>query len=108
MFNDADINLVHQMLMSKVAEGDTAAMALFSRYIAPPPKATLGPTPFNYSQEDPINAAESVICAVSDGQLPADVGRILLDGMTGVQRIREAVELEQRLKAIEEKLGQDI
>ncbi|GAA5189560.1 hypothetical protein [Ferrimonas gelatinilytica] len=104
LFTDADVQQVYQALMAKVADGDTTALSLISRYIAPPPKSTLTPTPFKLDCTDPISSANAVIKAAAAGELPADVARILMDAISGSQRIREVVELEARIKEIETNL----
>lgn len=104
LFSDADIQLVYRTLMVKAEQGDVAALSLISRYIAPPPKPTLDPTPFPFDRTDPLSSALSILDATAAGQLPADVARTLMDAVTGLQRIREVVELESRIRTIEAEL----
>ncbi len=52
----------------------------------------------------PPRGAESIMKAIADGHLPADVGRSLLEGIGTVQRIKEMAELEVRLAELEDKL----
>ncbi|WP_169307032.1 hypothetical protein [Ferrimonas sediminicola] len=104
LFTDDDVQLVYQTLMQKVREGDPAALSLISRYVAAPPKSAYSPTPFDYNQDDPLSGAQSIMMAIAKGELPADVGRSLIEGLASVQRIREVVELEQRLTQLEEEV----
>ncbi|TKB58370.1 hypothetical protein [Ferrimonas aestuarii] len=108
MFTDDDITQVYQALMANAVAGDTASIALISRYIAPAPKSTYAPTPFDYDATDPLKGAESIMNAIANGQLPADVGRSLLEGVGTVQRIKEMAELEVRLKQLEQKLEDEL
>ncbi|WP_143026579.1 hypothetical protein [Ferrimonas sediminum] len=90
--------------MRKIVEGDTTALSLAARYVAVPTKSAYPPTPFSYNAQDPLAGAQSVMQAIAQGELPADVGRSLIEGLMSVQRIREVVELEGRLGQLEAKL----
>ena len=51
--------------------------------------------------------AHAILAAVGSGQLPADMGRDLLSSLSGVARVAEIDELEQRITALEQQNGSD-
>lgn len=46
--------------------------------------------------------AQQVVKAVSSGELPADVGTMIIGGITSMLKIKEVTDFEERLKALED------
>ena len=46
--------------------------------------------------------AQQVISAISSGEIPADVGSMLIGSITNMLKIKEVTDFENRLKALEE------
>lgn len=51
----------------------------------------------------PHEKASYVIHAIADGKIPADLGGIVISGITSMLKIQELTDFDDRLKAIEKK-----
>ena len=92
-----------QTALTKALEGDSVALRLCMDRIAPPPKdaAVTFSMPTMCNAMDAAEAAESVLKAVSEGELtPLEATRVmgLIDSY---RRTLELTEIEERLQALE-------
>ena len=68
----------------------------------PSPKATMEKVSFELNKSLPLDGqASQVLVAVSDGELPPDVGISIINAIGGMLKIKEVTELEDRIKALE-------
>ena len=54
------------------------------------------------SSLDHHQQAQQVVDAISKGDIPADVGTMIIGSITNMLKIKEVTDFEDRLKAIEE------
>jgi hypothetical protein len=90
--------------VEKALEGDVQALRLCLERLAPArkPEGRTVELPELAEAATPADQARAVVAAVATGQVPADVGKALLDGIASVCRIVEISEIEARLRALEE------
>jgi hypothetical protein len=90
--------------VEKALEGDVQALRLCLERLCPArkPEGRTVELPELAEAATPANQARAVVAAVATGQVPADVGKALLDGIASVCRIVEISEIEARLRALEE------
>lgn len=93
-----------QTIMKAAKEGDMAACRLILDRVVPPSKPVFTPVAFELDNSDLPSAARSVIEAIAAGDLPADQGKMILDGLANVAKIIEITELEQRISSLEREL----
>jgi hypothetical protein len=69
-------------------------------------KATMPDVTFTLPDDaSPVEKAEAILKAVSDGDIPPDVGALLIQAAKHTIDIEMATELKERMKKIEEELG---
>ena len=93
-----------QTIMDAAKDGDMAACRLILDRVVPPSKPVYAPVAFELDNSDLPSAARSVIEAIAAGELPADQGKMILDGLANVAKIIEITELEQRISSLEQEL----
>lgn len=81
--------------------GDLAACRLILDRVVPPSKPIYPPIPFDLDDSNLPATAKSIIRAVSEGILPADHAKILLDSLASVAKVIEITELTQRMDELE-------
>lgn len=91
--------------VEKALDGDVQALRLCLERLAPArkPEGRTVELPELAEAATPAEQARAIVAAVATGQVPADVGKALLDGIASVCRIVEISELEQRIAALESK-----
>lgn len=100
-FDTFDDWLVHKAL----DEGGVYLQILTSRAI-PSYKPTLEPIKIEYDKNGTaVDKAAAVYNAVADGEVPADVGSMLIDSLSKMLNIEELTDLKARLERIEEILN---
>ncbi|MBE5315679.1 MAG: hypothetical protein H4O13_09780 [Xanthomonadales bacterium] len=89
--------------VEKALEGDVQALKLCLERLAPArkPESRTVEIPALAEASSPADQARAIVGAIAAGELPADVGKALLDGIGTVCRIIEVAELEQRIAALE-------
>lgn len=71
--------------------------------LSPIQKAVMPHYPFELdSTLDHHEQASQVVKAVSNGELPADVGSMIIGSITNMLKIKEVTDFEHRLKALED------
>lgn len=93
-----------KVIMDAAKGGDMAACRLILDRVVPPSKPVFAPVAFELDNSDLPSAARSVIEAVAAGELPADQGKMILDGLANVAKIIEITELEQRIASLEQEI----
>jgi hypothetical protein len=86
--------------------GDMQAAGMLLGRLYPALKAVQPETVFPLHGKTPAEQAASILKAVSDGILSADVGHQLIQSIESTLRILETSELVERLAEIERKLNQ--
>lgn len=93
--------LVHKALFS---EGPY--MDAILRRVMPSSKATYPTIEFEY---DPawthVEKADSIMASMASGEMPPDIGHMLIDGLQKMLGIEEVTELAKRLEALEVRLN---
>lgn len=88
-------------IMEAAKGGDMAACRLILDRVVPPSKPVYQPVSFELDDSDLPAAARSVIKAIAAGELPADQGKMILDGLANMVKIIEITELAQRVAELE-------
>ena len=84
-----------------VADGGVFLTELLKRY-NPAPKSTLAPVTFEYKAEwSPLQKADAIVLAMSTGDIPPDVGLMIIESINKLLGIEETTELAKRLEAVE-------
>lgn len=95
-----------QMLVTKALDGDTNAASIVLAKVLPSVKAHATPVEFDYDADAPVSEqVSSVIAAISRGQVPPDVGRLVIESLKAHAEVRATEELEARIAALEEARG---
>lgn len=87
-------------------QGDPQSLRLCLERIMPPIKSTADPISFDLEGESLTEQAQSVLQAVSKGEVDPENGRKLLSAIADVGRIQEVDELAARLEQLEKHLLQ--
>ncbi|WP_217363424.1 hypothetical protein [Pantoea sp. CCBC3-3-1] len=82
-----------------------AACRLILDRVVPPSKPVYQPVSFELDDSDLPAAARSVVKAIAAGELPADQGKMILDGLANVAKIIEITELAERVAELEKTQG---
>lgn len=90
-------------ILDAALNGDMQAAALLLNRIIPSIRP-VSPTISIQMDGDLLQKAEAVIDAAASGSIPASEAKALLDGIGQVARIKELVELEKRIEALEGKI----
>lgn len=95
---------IELMVQKAILDGGVYLTELMKRYY-PHNKQTYDVIEFDYdSSWTAVEKADRVMIAVSQGQMPPDVGMILIEGIAKSLGIEEVTELAKRLEAIEKLL----
>jgi hypothetical protein len=87
-----------------ITDGGVFLSELLKRY-NPAPKSTLAPVTFEFKKEwTPLQKADAIMNAMSTGEIPPDVGVMIIEGINKMLGIEETTELAKRLEAIEKLL----
>lgn len=88
-------------IMDAAKDGDMAACRLILDRVVPPSKPVYQPVSFELDDSNLPAAARSVVKAIAAGELPADQGKMILDGLANMAKIIEISELAERLAELE-------
>ena len=88
-------------IMVAAEGGDMAACRLILDRVVPPSKPVYQPVSFELDDSDLPAAARSVVKAIAAGELPADQGKMILDGLANMAKIIEITELAERVAELE-------
>jgi len=92
-----------QIAVDQAKAGDSAALKLCIDRLLPPYRPEAMPVEFAMSQAGRLTKmGESILSAVSNGDLSPEQGAKLLQALAGQARLIEVEELEQRIKALEQ------
>ncbi len=65
-------------------------------------KSSMEPVKFKLDKSKPLDQqASQILMAISDGNLPPDVGVMMINAITNMLKIKEVTDLEERIKALE-------
>lgn len=93
---------------SDTAVVSNTCLATLSKKGWPDMKATLPLCEFDFDPKGtPTQKATDILNAVSNGEIPADIGLSLISAMASVLKIEEVTEIKDRLDKIEEALNAD-
>ena len=93
-----------QTLAEAARGGDVGAASLLLSRVLPPLRPESQTTTLPDAGMTLAERAEAIASAVLAGELPASAANDLMAILQGQARIKELVEIEQRLNAIEERL----
>ena len=100
-FKNFESWLVHKALF----DGGPYMEAIL-RKVMPASKATYPSIEFEYDPSwSHVKKADSIMTAMAQGEIPPDVGHMLIDGLQKMLGIEEVTELAKRLEAIEKLLS---
>ncbi len=94
----------------KVAEmagdGDSTAMGMIANRLLPTLKPSTHEFSFNLQGNDLFANSESVLKGITGGEIDPGIGVALLQAINGTARVKEVIELEQRIAQLEEARSQ--
>lgn len=91
------------VLIGKALEGDSNSAAILMAKCLPSIKAQAEKVNFEFDASAPISdQVAAVLDAVAQGQLAADVGRLIIDSIARLSEVRATEELAARIEALEE------
>lgn len=94
-----------EALVSKAVElaleGDSQALRLCLERLVPAHKPKAEPVQFELAGESLTEKAESVLGAISNGELDPSTGKALLDSIASLVRVQEVDEIRRRLDQLE-------
>lgn len=65
-------------------------------------KSSMEPVKFKLDKSKSLDQqASQILMAISDGELPPDVGVMMINAITNMLKIKEVTDLEERIKALE-------
>lgn len=100
-------DFIELMVQKAIADGGVYLTELMKRYY-PHNKQTYDVIEFDYDSEwTAVEKADRIMIAVSRGQMPPDVGMMLIEGIAKSLGIEEVTELSKRLEAIEKILEEN-
>lgn len=99
MGDDADS--VAQIVIDAAKGGDMQACRLVLERVLPVRKARYEAVEFEIDDTTLAGSAKSILAAVAGGDLPPDVGAMLLQSVAQTAKIIEIDELERRIAALE-------
>lgn len=100
-------NFEEWVVVKAITEGGIY-LDIAAKRIAPAYKATLEPIKIDYPKDGTaVEKADAVYNAVADGEIPADVGSMLIDSLSKMLNIEEITDLKNRLERIEEMLNKN-
>ena len=105
VFTDGEKGLLAAICES-AKSGDLTACALLINRLYPQLKPVQPMSVFSLGGTTPSDQAQSILQAVADGVLPADIGVQLISAVGRVLEIREITELAQRLEELEKRIQQ--
>ncbi len=101
MLDDADD--VVSVVMEKAKEGDMSAAALVLARVAPGLRLSAPLVEFDFDSKAPLSTqVESVLQAVANGEVTADVAKQIIESISQLAGVRQVDELEARIRALEE------
>lgn len=89
--------------MNKIKEGDGAAIKLAVDRLVPAIKPVAAPVAIAVNGESLVDKAKDVFASAASGEISSDVASQLISSVAALARIQEVTELEQRIKALEER-----
>lgn len=88
---------VAEVVMKAALGGDLQACRLVLERVVPALKPVAGTITFALDDTDLPTAARSILAAIASGSIPADQGKLLLDGVAGLSRVIEVAELQREM-----------
>lgn len=102
-FADDGVAII-RVVIGKALDGDMQAAQIALARIAPPLKAQSERVQFELSNDlPPSEQAREVLRAVSEGNVDAETGKVLIGCIQAVSNLRAIEELERRITILEEK-----
>lgn len=89
--------------VSLALDGDSQALKLCIDRAIPAYRPTAEPVRFEMAGDTLTSKAESILAAVSAGELDAQTGKALIDAIGSLVKVVEIDELMRRIKALEER-----
>lgn len=89
-----------------IGDGDTVILKEILTRFCPASKPSAQEIHFNFpANGTPVQKIDSVITGVADGEIPADIGKLVVDMIKTSLDVEEITELAQRLEKLEEMIS---
>jgi len=99
---EPDAPAVIAAVISQALAGDVQAARLVLEKVCPPLKADQEPRPLNVDLSgSPVDQGNAVLQAVAQGRISVEDGTAIMRGIADNMRVKEIIELEQRLEVLE-------
>lgn len=89
------------VVVKAALDGDMTAMSLLLSRLVPTLRPVQDPQVFSLEGETLTDKAHSILDAVANGVLSSQDGKLLLDGLSGVVKVRDSELLAKQLDQIE-------
>jgi len=104
-----DAEEIISVVRAKALDGDMQAAAIILNRVAPPVKPQHDQVQFTFDPDGTLSDNVSdILKAVSDGRVPPDVAKSVIDSLGALALCRQTDEIEKRLQAIENMDGRVI
>jgi len=98
-----DAEKIAELVNQAAQDGDATAQALILSRTVPILKAEGERVEFTFdSSASQVEQVEQVLQAISDGLVPVDTGKQIIDAISQLASVRQVEELEARIKALED------
>jgi hypothetical protein len=99
--------LYEKIVMSAMNDGDVTMLKEIMTRFCPPSKPSAQEIIFEFPESGtPVEKIDSVIIGVSTGDIPADIGKLVVDMIKTSLDVEETTELAQRLEKLETMISQ--
>jgi len=94
--------LALEAIVQGIKSGDSTCLKIWADRCDPVSKSTIQPVEFLCDTTDLSRAALSIISAISQGQVPPDVGTVILKGIADASKIIEVESLQREVEELKQ------
>ncbi|MEI9716903.1 DUF5681 domain-containing protein [Moellerella wisconsensis] len=94
--------LALEAIVQGIKSGDSTCLKIWADRCDPVSKSTIQPVEFLCDTTDLSSAALSVVSAISQGQVPPDVGTVILKGIADASKIIEVESLQREVEELKQ------
>ena len=99
--------LYEKIVQAAMIDGDVTMLKEIMTRFCPPSKPSAQEITFEFPESGtPVKKIDSVILGVSNGEIPADIGKLVVDMIKTSLDVEETTELAQRLEKLETMISQ--
>lgn len=96
----------YRQIVLKMAEMAKQGDAQAAKLLLPRWKSVVKPVRFDMDVTDPLTAARDVANAIARGEVPPDVGAMIIGSLSGIVKIEEVSEMREQLTLLMTQMAQ--